>query len=36
MSIEGDASNLRAPAERNVYSNAESPQIQSPRGAICV
>ena len=36
MSIEGDTSNRRAPAERNVYSNAESLQIQSPSGAVCV
>ena len=30
MSIEGDTSNLRAPAERDVYSNAEFPQTPSP------
>ena len=32
MSIEGDTSNLRAPAERNVYSKSESLFSKAPSG----
>ena len=36
MSIEGDASNSRAPEERYVYSRAYLPQILKPlRGDMC-
>ena len=36
MSIEGNASNSRAPEERNVYSRAYLPQILKPlRGDMC-
>ena len=37
MSIEGDASNLRAPAERNVYSKQESARFLKPqRGGMFI
>ena len=37
MSIEGNASNSRAPEERNVYSRAYLPQILKPqRGDMCI
>ena len=38
MSIEGDASNSRAPEERNVYSKSMSnPNTQKPqRGDMCI
>ena len=37
MSIEGDASNSRAPEERYVYSRAYLPQILKPqRGDMCI
>ena len=37
MSIEGDASNFRAPEEHNVYSKACLTQILKPqRGDMCI
>ena len=36
MSIDSDASNLRAPEERNVYSKSESPQSKPQRGDMCI
>ena len=40
MSIEGDASNLRAPAERNMYSKSGSAPfsrfLKPQRGDMCI